>query len=299
MKKLRIVLLVVFAALFLFSAYKVISIMRYYHKDTSYYNDVADQYKETFSKEEPTETETPPETETSTEEIPETTEPTEPEPAEIVWPDFSQYEQEAKTLPYLHTNLEYVVLPRFVFDFDSLLSVNPDVRGWIMLSDTEIDYPLVQGTSNQTYIRSGPDGQPHNAGSIFLDYRNAGDFSDRNTVIYGHNQNNHKMFHDLYSYLDQAFADAHPFFNIYKPDGTCLTYEVAACYVTPAIGETYHIYFDTDAEFEEYVQYVMNESEIDCGVTLTAADKIVTLSTCTNIADENRVVVQARLVTNH
>ena len=67
--------------------------------------------------------------------------------------------------------------------FQELVAINPDVLGWITVYGTGIDYPLVQGETNDSYINTSVEKKFSLSGSIFLDSANEPDFSDFNTVV--------------------------------------------------------------------------------------------------------------------
>lgn len=282
MKKLRIVLAALFGLLFLFSLYKLSSIFFNYRSDEKIYEDVRSVYKSAVKET------VPPETERS---LPL------PEIVSALDRTFEDHEYEAESLKFLHTSLDYILLPRYELNFDILLSENPDVIGWIVMEGTEIDYPVVQGETNETYIRTGIDGQPHNAGCIFADFRNETPFRECNTILYGHNQKNHKMFHDLIRFTDPEFALSHPYFTVYLADGGIQTYEIIAAYDTTAVDRTYQILFYPDYPQSAHIGYVLSQSAVDFGVTVSEAETLLTLSTCTNEDEDGRCVVVARLFT--
>ena len=89
--------------------------------------------------------------------------------------------------------------------FEELLAINPDVKAWVTMDGTAIDYPIVQGETNMSYINTDVYGNFALAGSIFLDSRNSGDFSDRYNLVYGHHMANSNMFGDLDLYRDEEF----------------------------------------------------------------------------------------------
>ena len=78
--------------------------------------------------------------------------------------------------------------------FQELVAINPDVLGWITVYGTGIDYPLVQGETNDSYINTSVEKKFSLSGSIFLDSANEPDFSDFNTIIHGHHMEKHEMF---------------------------------------------------------------------------------------------------------
>lgn len=179
-------------------------------------------------------------------------------------------------------------------DFDLLRAINADCVGWIRVEGTGINYPIVQGETNDTYLRTTFRKKANRSGSIFMDYRNSADFSDHNTLIYGHNMRNGSMFADLVKYQDQAFFDRHPVFMIYTPQQNYQC-EVFSAYVIKSSGDSFLIDFPTDAVFQEYLQYVTKQSQLMTNIRLLPAEKIVTLSTCEYQFDEARMLVHAKL----
>ena len=95
-------------------------------------------------------------------------------------------------------------------DFDALSEINPDIVAWIYIEDTEINYPVVQGTDNQYYLKRLFNGKWNGSGCIFLDSRNSPDLSDRHSIIYGHHMKNGTMFSGLTEYKKQGFYEGHP-----------------------------------------------------------------------------------------
>ena len=89
--------------------------------------------------------------------------------------------------------------------FEELKAINPDVSAWLTMDGTAIDHPILQGETNLSYINTDAFGNFALAGSLFLDARNAPDFSDTYSLIYGHHMADHKMFGDLDLYEGEAF----------------------------------------------------------------------------------------------
>ena len=103
--------------------------------------------------------------------------------------------------------------------FDDLKERNGDLRGWIDVYGTKIDYPIVQGKDNSEYLNKTVLGEFSTAGSIFLDYRNAGDFSDYQNILYGHYMAERKMFGDMELFKEESFFQSHPYGQLYGVDG--------------------------------------------------------------------------------
>ena len=125
-------------------------------------------------------------------------------------------------------------------DWDELKARNADVKAWIQIPDTHVNYPVLQGETNDSYIHRDIDKKELSAGSIFVASENMAPFDDLNTVIYGHNMKNGSMFHDIKSYTDQEFANQHPYIYIYLPDGTVSRYKVFAAHIISAVSELYN-----------------------------------------------------------
>ena len=101
--------------------------------------------------------------------------------------------------------------------FDELLKTNGDVIAWIYGANTHINYPVVQGSDNDYYLRHLLDGTWNDNGSIFMDCANSADFSDQNSLIYGHNMTSGAMFSNLVKYKQQAYYDQHPYLYMLTP----------------------------------------------------------------------------------
>jgi len=182
-----------------------------------------------------------------------------------------------------------------VVDFDGLLKTNPDVTGWIYIEDTNINEPIVQGTDNEYYVSHMVDGTSNSAGSIFMDYRNAPDFSDPHTVIYGHNMKNKTMFAHLTKYKDPEFFKTHSTGKIMTPIGS-FQFEVIGGYVADLREEAWKVDFETDEEFLIWLQNTMERSEIGGTYVPDGTERIITLSTCDYVFDDARFVLVCRIL---
>ena len=177
-------------------------------------------------------------------------------------------------------------------DFDTLQSVNPDIQAWLYMSGSSIHYPVLQAEDNSTYLYRLADGSSNAHGSLFIDCRNAGDFSDWNTLIYGHNMKDGSMFGGLKKYRKQAYYDAHPEMTLFTPEKT-YRMEIFAAVTTDVSAAVYRVPAARE-ERDELVQWAQRNSEIECDVSIGTEDRIVTLSTCTG-GDDDRFVVLAVL----
>ncbi len=163
-------------------------------------------------------------------------------------------------------------------DFDALLAENPDIVGWIYSEGTVINYPIVQADDNDYYLRRMLDGNHNTAGSIFMDFRNSPDFSDLNTIIYGHNMKNQTMFGTLKEYRDQDYYEKHPEIYIYTPHKKYSIKLIA--------GYRIDMYYDIDIlpqdweELKSLYDEVVGLSTFQADIPLKEGDRLVTLATC-------------------
>lgn len=234
---------------FLFSAYKLISIYSEYHKGDKEYESIANEVIVIQTTEEGK------------------------EPQE-------ESQQEIQS----HVLLKV--------DFDKLQKINKDVVGWIQFDEPKkISYPVVKGADNDKYLKTTFEGKQNSAGTIFMDEVNAGDFSDRNTFIYGHNMKNGSMFGQLRKFKTKDYYEQNRYFYIYTPDGKEVKYQIFAVCIVEDTSRSYTRFYNSDEEYMDYLNYLKSIARYDTGVELTADSKIVSLSTCTNVSDTQRLLV--------
>jgi len=181
-------------------------------------------------------------------------------------------------------------------DFSGIIRSFPDVVAWIVLDNTVINYPVVQGNDNAFYLTHLPNGKEHIMGSIFMDYRNASNFSDKNTIIYGHNMASGDMFAVLNNYYNQTFYEAHPTMKIMTPHNH-YTLTLFAAYTINSAVETIPINFNNNQAFKDFITQAIQRSDFNAHVEANNADRLVTLVTCTNFGPPSyRYIVIGRLV---
>ena len=221
---------------------------------------------------------------------------------------FSLYQLVMMLIPYYTGGKEYDEIQDlavdadadgtgFSVDFDELLAINPDTIAWIRFDEPSIiNYPVVKSADNEEYLTKTFAENDNKLGAIFMDMRNNSDFSDRNTIIYGHHLNvSPDMFSRLNMYEDEEFCKEHPDFYIYTPDGKIRTYTVFAAGEISAVSENYVVDFASDEEYEAFLGKCSADSAYPVDVELNAQSQIITLSTCTNDGDANRFVVRGVL----
>lgn len=181
--------------------------------------------------------------------------------------------------------------------FEELLAVNPDVCAWVTLDGTEIDYPVLQGETNLTYINTDVYGNFALAGSIFLDSRNDSTFADSYSLLYGHHMENSGMFGDLDLYKDEAFFRENTTGTLILPD-RAYDLEIFACLVTAAsdknIFEPEQWRTDIDdliAHAEETALHLHQEEITE--LNQVEHPQVLALSTCATEFTDARTIILA------
>ena len=185
-----------------------------------------------------------------------------------------------------------------MYDLTKFYSDYPDAIGWIYSPNTYLDYGIVEAEDNDFYLHRFYDGSYSIGGSLFADCNNSRDFSDENTVIYGHHMNDGTKFASIMNYKEQKYYDQHPIMYISTP-GMNYRLELFAAFLTDADSETYTFRFDSEEEYAAWLQRMVRNSDFKTDVKLSVEDRVVTLSTCSYEYYDARYVVLGKLVPIH
>ena len=164
----------------------------------------------------------------------------------------------------------------------------PDIRGRIIIPGTEIDFPIVQGDDNDFYLDHDYDGSYYINGGVFIDHLHNGDFSDQNTVIYGHNVRIGYIFHDLDKFRDKNFVKNHSEIIIDTPKERRTFEVVCAMDVDVDADYRYNYYYEED--FGDYLKLIKENNIIEGKPLPKIEDKLITLSTCSDLNDRFAIV---------
>ena len=181
-------------------------------------------------------------------------------------------------------------------NLEALQEENEDVIGWICIPDTNISYPLLHWTDNEFYLTHSWQQTPNPAGSIFMEWQNNPDFSDFNTIIYGHRMREKEMFGMLHAFHDKEFLETHPSVYILTEDGV-RRYDIFAVQRVKLDSPVYGLELESQRRKEELIRYSLDYSAIETGIIPTAEDQLLTLSTCSGVNFVTRWVVQCVLNT--
>lgn len=155
-------------------------------------------------------------------------------------------------------------------NFKKLQKVNPDVIGWIYCPDTVIDYPVLQGFNNDQYLHHDYTGEYNFSGSIFVDAGCGKEFSDPNSIIYGHNMNSGSMFASLSKWADQEYYEQHPVMWLLTPTRD---YKIAlfSGHHADALGSDYAIAHSPCLQTAALLTDAINNSEFKADVQLDSS----------------------------
>lgn len=178
--------------------------------------------------------------------------------------------------------------------FAELQEINPDVFGWLNVYGTNIDYPLVQGEDNSKYVSTNVDGEYSLVGSLFLDCRNRKDFSDFNSIIYGHHMAEDQMFGDIGDFQEKAFFDSHQYGTLFY-GGKTWGLEFFAFLEADAYDEIYSPQGEGQESRQAYLNHIRDLALYTRDVSVSVEDHLVLLSTCTSDVTNGRHLLAGRI----
>lgn len=192
---------------------------------------------------------------------------------------------------------DFIKMPLISVDFTELLNRNKDTVGWINVNNTNINYPVVQTSNNKDYLQTAFDGSGNRAGWIFADYRNDMQNFDKNTIIYGHSRVNGTMFGSLINVLNQDwYSNKYNQVIRFSTPTENTMWQVFSVYkINP---ESYYLTtsFNSDDSYLQFLNTIRKRSIYNFNVNLDEKDKIITLSTCSDVAGTGRIVLHAKLI---
>ena len=260
-KVIYIVLFLVFAAIFIYSAVVVGQYFIDSKKQSDLYGDLSDKVSEMQNS---------------------TTEPT----ATVTTPFTDPESKNPLT-----------ILPEYAIPFLQ----NTDMVGWIRIPGTNVDYPVVQSPNNPDfYLNHNFNKDYTSRGAIYVEEDCDVNKPSDNITIYGHNMKDETMFYILRNYQYKEFWEEHKTIQ-FDTLTERHTYEVIAVFLTSGYldeGFSYHLFVDASSpeQFDRFVRTVKNLDYFDTGVSAEYGDKLICLSTCEYSIDNGRLVVVAKRI---
>ena len=174
-------------------------------------------------------------------------------------------------------------------DFEALQAKYPDVKGWLTIPGTVVDYPVLQSSAEdpEKYLRRNYDMKWRMAGSLFFQYDCTRD--SRNLVVYGHNMNDGTMFAVLKKMADLEFRQAHPIAFLQTAEGT-REYRILTIMTTDVLQRPFNrTQFASDKDFFNFA----NDLLVETDYTVQEDDCLLTLVTCSEDGQNLRDVLVA------
>lgn len=189
-----------------------------------------------------------------------------------------------------------------LIDYSQLYSQNNDFVGWVKIDDTNINYPVVKTTDNEKYLSTDFYGNSHRLGTVFADSRSTltKEYQSDNVVLYGHSAKDGSYFNDVRNYKELDYYKSHPFvtFNTMYDNSEYIIFGSVMVDASNSTDSGFiysdYIEFEDDAEFNEFMQKILERNYFVSPIDVTKDDKIVTLSTCEYVFDEARMAIFAR-----
>ena len=220
------------------------------------------------------------------------------------------YYFEYEEMDQVYANIQHNVVSNYTFDIHAknlldqapdidmteLKNINSEIKGYILIPDTKVSYPIAYSTDELKYLNYDIQNNKSRSGAIFIEPSDTPDFEDFSIIIHGHNMINDTMFGQLNEYVDdEAFFNKHPYIYIYSED-TIYLYRIFSSDTIEDGSSTYRLSFMSNKNMMNYIQERADASIFKPEIIPTKTDSIITLSTCSNYGETLRTIVQAYLV---
>lgn len=214
---------------------------------------------------------------------------------EIPDSDNTEIIEQKEDIPEDNPYWDYIKMNLISVNFDDLLKINNETKGWIQVNGTNINYPFVQNSNNDYYLTHSYDKSYNQAGWVFMDYRNDTESLDKNTILYAHGMNNKTMFGSLRNILSSSWYNNtnNHIIKLSTPTENTL-WQVFSVYHIETTNDYIQTEFASDEEYQSFLDMLKGRSAVTFDTSLNTTDKILTLSTCYNKTD--KVVMHAKLI---
>lgn len=183
----------------------------------------------------------------------------------------------------------------------ALSKENPDIKGWIRIDGTNINYPLLQGLDNDYYLTHNYKNEYTNYGSIYINSNSNIKDDNSNVIIYGHDMKDGQMFSDLVKYTSEQYYKEHPTIRI-MTDVSENEYEIVSVFKSRVfykdeknVFRFYQNYNLSDEnKYNDYVENCKKLQLYNTNVEAKKGDQLITLITCEYSQENGRIVIVAR-----
>ena len=175
-----------------------------------------------------------------------------------------------------------------------LQAINPEVIAWLTVFGTNIDYPVTQGHDNMKYINTDAEGRYSYTGSIFLDFKNSKDFSDFNSILYGHHMEKEAMFGEIGTFSKKDIFDSRKYGNLYfgeKDHGIeFFTFLHCDAYDSEVFNANVK-----ESMRQVYLDGILEKAMLTRDIGVSVDDHIILLATCSAVSTNGRDILVGRI----
>ena len=213
---------------------------------------------------------------------------------EVVDTENTEIIEQEEEIPEFNPYWDYIKMNMLNVDFSELKKINNNVKGWIQVNGTNINYPFVQANDNKYYLTHSFDKSWNSAGWLFLDYRN-NYTNNKNTIIYAHDRNDKTMFGSLRTVLTKNWlSNTNNYVIKISTEKENSLWQIFSTYHIPTTSDYLQTNFESDIEYQEFLDMIKDRSSYNFNTNVTPTDNILTLSSCYSNSD--KMVVHAKLI---
>jgi len=181
-----------------------------------------------------------------------------------------------------------------VESFADLQAINSEVIAWLTIYGTNVDYPIAQASNNSKYVNTNIKNEYSLSGALFLDCDNSPEFSDFNSIIYGHHMDKDVMFGGLEYFGDKEYFDARRYGSLFY-SGRAYGIEFFAFMEVDAYDYTVYNVNVTAVDGQQFIDNLLSKSKHIRDIGLNTSDRILLLSTCTSDSTNGRHILAGRI----
>lgn len=184
-------------------------------------------------------------------------------------------------------------------DFDGLKQINQDIYAWIQIPDTQVNYPVLQSSTDNKYLDINIDGVSSVSGSIYSNACNSKEFDDYITVLYGHNMKSGEMFGSLHNFDEKEFFDNFETYTVETSEARfCYSVYAAVNYNDSLIPDFYDV--KSPSGRDKFIQSLENcrgnsITHFRDEIEISGEDKVLVLSVCIKGQDDRRFLIVSKL----
>lgn len=191
--------------------------------------------------------------------------------------------------------LSYVKLDLIDVDFSFLIKRNDEVKGWIQIGGTDINYPFVQHNDNGYYLRRDFNRSKNRNGWMFLDYRNDISKKEKNKIVYAHNFLDSMTFDTLKDVLsDDWYKDVNNHVIKVSTLNENTIWQVFSIYRIPRTDDYLQVSFNSDYEYNKFLRLLVGRSAFNFKTDVSVDSDIITFSA--RYSKNEDIVMHAKLI---